>query len=161
MIRTEAADEPIFSARLVPYRSLGKNGFWILMGVVASMWLGTGAFFLAMGAWPVFGFFGLDVVLLYGAFRLNYRAARACELVSVSRTALDIVKITPSGRSVSHHFNPFWARLRVSRHEEIGITDMAVESQGQRVPIGTFLNPDDRESFANAFGRALATARAG
>jgi uncharacterized membrane protein len=27
------------------------------------------------------------------------------------------------------------------------------------VPIGTFLNPGDRESFALAFCRALATAR--
>ena len=161
MAETKAADEPFFRALLVPHRSLGRTGFLVLMGFCASVWLSTGALFLSIGAWPVFGFFGLDVLLLYLAFRFNYRAARAREEVSVSRTALDIVQVAPSGRRREHHFNPFWTRFRVARHEEIGITAMAVEGEGRRIAIGTFLNPDDRESFAAAFGRALATAKAG
>ena len=161
MVETKAADEPFFCALLTPHRSLGRTGFIALMGVLGFVWLATGLFFLSIGAWPVFGFFGLDVVLVYVAFRLNYRAARAREEVSVSRTALDIVKVAPSGRRQEHRFNPFWARFRVARHEEIGITGMAVEGEGRHVPIGSFLNPDDRESFATAFGRALATAKAG
>lgn len=159
MIESKAAHEPIFQAFLTPHRSLGRTGFMVLMGVLAFAWLGTGAFFLSLGAWPVFGFFGLDVVLIYVAFRLNYRAGRAREEVSISRIALDIVKIAPSGKVQSYHFNPFWTRFRVSRHDEIGITGMAVESEGRQVPIGSFLNPDDRESFATAFSHALAAAK--
>lgn len=154
-----SADEPFFSALLTPHRSLGRTGFAVLMGVLTICWLATGAIFLSQGAWPVFGFFGLDVLLVYVAFRLNYRAARAREEVSVSRTALDIRKIAPSGRTEAHRFNPFWSRFSVARHEEIGITRMAVEAQGKIVPIGGFLNPSDRESFAAAFSRALATAK--
>ncbi|PSJ58038.1 DUF2244 domain-containing protein [Kumtagia ephedrae] len=154
------ADEPFFRALLTPHRSLGRTGFAILMGALLFGWLVTGAFFLSKGAWPVFGFFGLDVLLVYIAFRMNYRAARAREEVSVSRTRLDIRKTAPSGRSEAHRFNPFWARFAVARHQEIGITGMAVEGQGKSVPIGSFLNPDDRESFAAAFSRALATAKA-
>ena len=60
---------------------------------------------------------------------------------------------------MQHRFNPFWARFSVARHDEIGITRMAVEAQGNAVPIGGFLNPDDRESFRQAFSRALATAK--
>lgn len=156
-----AADEPFFRALLTPHRSLGRTGFLVLMVTLTAGWLVTGAFFLSHGAWPVFGFFGLDVLLVYGAFRLNYRAARAREEVSVSRTSLDIRKIAPSGRSESHRFNPFWARFSVARHSEIGITVMAVEGQGRIVPVGGFLNPDDRESFAKAFSRALARAKGG
>jgi uncharacterized membrane protein len=154
------ADEPFFRALLTPHRSLGRTGFLVLMGALMFGWVVTGAIFLAHGAWPVFGFFGLDVLAVYVAFRLNYRAARAHEEVSVSRTALDIRKVAPSGRSEAHRFNPFWARFSVRRHDEIGITRMAVEAQGQDVPIGSFLNPDDRETFATAFSRALATAKA-
>lgn len=154
-----AADEPFFKALLTPHRSLGRTGFLVLMGTVTFGWLVTGAFFLAHGAWPVFGFFGLDVLLLYFAFRLNYRAARAREEVSVSRTALDIRKTAPSGRSEAHRFNPFWTKFAIARHSEIGITRMAVEGEGKSVPIGGFLNPDDRESFAKAFSSALATAK--
>lgn len=154
-----AADEPFFRALLTPHRSLGRKGFAILMGALLFGWLVTGAIFLAHGAWPVFGFFGLDVLLVYVCFRLNYRAARAREEVSVSRTSLDIKKVAPSGRSEAHHFNPFWAKFAIARHDEIGITRMAVEGQGRSVSIGGFLNPDDRESFATAFSRALATAK--
>jgi uncharacterized membrane protein len=157
---TYAADEPIFRALLRPHRSLGRTGFLILMGGLTFGWIVTGIIMLSHGAWPVFGFFGLDVLALFIAFRANYRAARAREEVSISRTALDILKVAPSGKSVEHHFNPFWTRFSVARHSEIGITQMTVEAQGQSVPIGTFLNPDDRESFASAFSRALATVKA-
>jgi uncharacterized membrane protein len=158
--RLPPADEPFFTALLTPHRSLGRTGFTILMGTLIFGWLATGALFVSQGAWPVFGFFGLDVLLVYVAFRLNYRAARAREEVSVSRTALDIIKTAPSGSTKRHHFNPFWARLSIARHEEIGITGMLVEGQGSSVSIGGFLNPDDRESFAAAFSQALATAKA-
>ena len=153
------ADEPFFQALLTPHRSLGRTGFLVLMGALLFGWAVTGAFFLAHGAWPVFGFFGLDVIAVYIAFRANYRAARAREEISVSRTSLDIRKTAPSGRSEAHHFNPFWTRFSIARHSEIGITKMAVEAQGKSVAIGGFLNPDDRESFATAFSRALATAK--
>ena len=156
-----AAKRDAFRAVLYPHRSLGPTGFLILMTAIGGVSFVTGMAFLLQGAWPVFGFFGLDVLLVYIAFRLNYRAARAREEVSVSRIALDIRKTAPSGRTEEHHFNPFWARFSVARHSEIGITRMQVEAQGQQVPIGSFLNPDDRESFATAFSRALATAKAG
>ena len=92
------ADEPFFQALLIPHRSLGKTGFAILMGALLFGSLVTGAFFLSRGAWPVFGFLGLDVIAVYIAFRANYRAARAREEVSVSRTSLDIRKTAPSGK---------------------------------------------------------------
>lgn len=161
MDRMKDADEPIFRALLTPHRSLGRTGFLVVMGAFVAVWLTFGSIFLTMGAWPIFGFLGLDVLLVYLAFRMSYRSGRAREEVSVSRTALDIRKIAPSGRTEEHNFNPFWTRFNVSRHEEIGVTDMAVEGEGRRVSIGSFLNPDDRESFASAFGRALATAKAG
>jgi uncharacterized membrane protein len=161
MVETNAADTPIFRALLTPHRSLTPRGFRVLMGIIVAGSLVCGLFCIAIGAWPVFGFFGLDVLILYVAFKLSYRSGRAREEVSVSRTSLDIRQVAPSGKSREHRFNPFWARFAVSRHEEIGITRMAVEAQGREVQIGSFLNPDDRESFAKAFGRALATARAG
>src|SRR5262245_57906635 len=118
------ADQPFFKALLMPHRSLGRRGFFLLIGALLFGWVVTGAFFLSFGAWPVFGFLGLDVLAVYVAFRINYRAARAREEVSVSRTLVDIRKIAPSGKREEHRFNPFWARFNVSRHAEIGITRM-------------------------------------
>ena len=69
---------------LTPHRSLGPTGFLILMAVLGGVSFAAGIVFLLVGAWPVFGFFGLDVLLIYCAFRLNYRAARAYEEVTVT-----------------------------------------------------------------------------
>ncbi|HEX2018172.1 MAG TPA: DUF2244 domain-containing protein [Aurantimonas sp.] len=153
------AEPPIFAALLVPYRSLGRRGFTILMVGTVLVCLGTGAMFVAKGAWPVFGFLGLDVLLVWWAFTASYRSAEAREEVTVSRSDLSIRKISPRGEVREAHHNPFWARFRIARHEEIGITRMSVDSQGASTEIGSFLNPDDRESFARAFSRALLTAR--
>ena len=116
-------------------------------------------FFLVADALPVAMFFGIDVTLLYGAFWLNYRSARAREEVSVSRTELSIRKVAPSGKARISRYNPFWAKFQVDRHEEFGITGMAVTGEGRRTSFGSFLNPDDRESFARAFTQALATVK--
>ena len=151
-------EEEIFSALLVPHRSLGKTGFLLLMATLGISSFVTGIFFLMLGAWPVFGFFGLDVLLVYIAFRLNYRSGRAHEEVRISRIALQVRQVAPSGRSRLHEFNPFWTRFSVARHSEIGITSMQVESRGKALTIGAFLNPDDRETFASAFQTALAAA---
>ncbi|WAJ29563.1 DUF2244 domain-containing protein [Antarcticirhabdus aurantiaca] len=153
------AEAPIFRALLVPYRSLGRRGFTIMMVLLGIVSLVSGVAFLAKGAWPVFGFFGLDVLLVWLAFRASYRSGRAREEVEVSRTDVSIRKISPEGRVREANYNPFYARLAVSRHEEIGITRMAVTARGQATEVGGFLNPDDRESFASALSKALSTAR--
>ncbi|ATN35593.1 hypothetical protein ACO34A_17450 [Rhizobium sp. ACO-34A] len=154
-----AAEKPIFAAELIPYRSLGRKGFRILLMLTGAICCVHAIFFTATGAWPIAFFFGLDFLLLYGAFWLNYRAARAREEVTVSRTSVSIRKFTPSGRMTEHRFNPFWARFFVRRHDEIGIVSMHVAGEGRRTDIGSFLNPDDRESFARAFKGALATVK--
>ncbi|MEM9105432.1 MAG: DUF2244 domain-containing protein [Pseudomonadota bacterium] len=154
-------DRPVFKALLTPHRSLGRKGLTILLSMVAAASLGYAALFAMAGAWPIPIFFGLELVLLIGAFWLNNRAARAHEIVSVSRTDLSVLKVAPSGRSRDFHCNPLWARFDVARHDEIGITAMHISGQGHTTDVGSFLNPDDRESFADAFSGALATVRRG
>lgn len=152
-------DRPIFAAELFPHRSLGRQGFKVLLLLCGGVCAIHALFFTMTGAWPIGLFFGVDFLLLYGAFLLNYRAARAREEVVVSRTDLEIRKFTPSGRMTEHRFNPFWVRFLVRRHQEIGIVSMHVAGEGRRTDIGSFLNPDDRESFAKAFNGALAMAK--
>lgn len=155
------AERPLFEARLTPHRSLSRRGFNVVMALVGLASLASGLVFLAHGAWPIAGFFGLDVLLLWGALTLSNRSGRASEEVRVSRTELAIRKVSPRGAVREARYNPFWARLRVDRHAEFGIERMAVTARGSVTEIGAFLNPDDRESFAQALGRALGEARRG
>jgi uncharacterized membrane protein len=154
-------DNPVFAARLTPYRSLGPKGFKILMAFVAASCLISGLLFLAIGAWPVFGFFGLDAFLIWLAFRLNYRSGRMAEEVEIWQHELRLRKIAASGKVVTHVLNPFWTRFVVDRHDEFGITRMTLQSRERLIDIGSFLNPLDRESFADAFSHALSRVKSG
>src|SRR5690554_6931387 len=104
------AERPLFSAVLTPHRSLGPKGFMVLMAAVCVVSFGTGLFFYMLGAWPVIGFMGLDVALIYIAFKLNFRALRLYETVDLTGNALTVTRVAPSGRSQSWSFNPYWVR---------------------------------------------------
>ena len=157
--RIRDRDKPVFEALLTPHRSLGRRGLTVLLCLVTATSLAHAVIFAMAGAWPVLVFFVAELLLLIGAFWLNNRAARAHEIVSVSRTSLSVLKVAPSGRSRDFRCNPFWARFHVARHDEIGITAMHISGEGRTTDVGSFLNPDDRESFARAFSGALATVR--
>jgi uncharacterized membrane protein len=148
--------KPVFTAELKPYRSLGTTGFRLLMALTFVFCFFNAIFFMVTGALPVALFFGLDFALLYGAFWLNYRAAKAREEIVLSPVELQIRKISPAGRVRQSRYNPFWAKFDVARHEELGITAMAVVGEGHRTPLGTFLGREERERFASAFTSALA-----
>jgi uncharacterized membrane protein len=151
--------KPEFVAELTPHRSLGQTGFWILMGFVSITCFMSGMMFLVIGAWPVFLFMLLDILIIWAAFKINYRAAKSRERVSIGRDTLLIEKSDPAGRTSRQTLNPFWTRFEVHRHEEIGITSMWLKSKDTEIQIGSFLNPVDRESFAHAFGHALSRAK--
>jgi len=155
------ADDIIFSATLHPHRSLGRRGFLALMAVIGGAFFATGIFFWTLGAWPVLGFVGLDILAIWLAFRLNYRAARAFEEVEVSRTEIIVRKVAASGRAQELRFNPAWVRLDVEEDDDGRVTRVALRIRDDRVPVGGFLNPEDRKSFARAFRAALATAARG
>jgi uncharacterized membrane protein len=139
-----------FSALLTPHRSLEPKGFMVLMGAVCLVSFGTGLVFYMLGAWPVIGFMGLDVALIYIAFRLNYRAARLYETVDLTRDALTVTHVW--------NFNPYWVRVRLE--ERIGrSSELSLASHGDRLVLATFLSDPEREDFAQALSTALYMAK--
>jgi uncharacterized membrane protein len=109
----------------------------------------------------VIGFFGLDVLLLYWAFRINYRDATAYEEVRVTPTELTMRKVSRRGEVREWILNPVWARLDRETHEEFGIQQLFLVSHGKRLAIASFLGPHEKESFARALTAALGAARRG
>jgi uncharacterized membrane protein len=155
------AELAIFSALLTPHRSLGNIGFLVLMVVFGGVSFVSGIAFLLLGAWPVFGFFGLDVLLLYWAFRINYRHAAAYEEVTVTPTALKVRKVDHRGTAREWMLNPLWVKLDQESHEEFGIERLFLVSRGKQLAIANFLGPDEKASFAKALGHALGEAKRG
>jgi uncharacterized membrane protein len=151
----------LFSALLTPHRSLNRTGFLVLMGCLCALSFGTGLAFLLMGAWPVLGFFGLDVLAIYWAFRINFRRARASEEITVTPSELRVRRVSHRGHVVEWVLNPLWVRLDQKGDAEFGIERLYLVSRGRRVSIGSFLGPDEKASFAKALLAALQAAKRG
>jgi uncharacterized membrane protein len=153
-----AAPHTHFSALLTPHRALSPRGFMVLMAAICLVSFATGLMFFLMGAWPVIGFLGLDVLLIYIAFRLNFRALRLYETVDLTDEALTVTRVDPSGQTQSWSFNPYWVRL--SLNPRIGrSTELSIASHGKSLVFATFLTDSEREDFARALKDALSAAR--
>ncbi|BCJ92418.1 membrane protein [Terrihabitans soli] len=161
MADTHPASALLYSAVLRPHRSLGPRGFRILMICVSTISLVASLPFFIVGAWPVVGFFGLDVLLLYWAFQWSYRTARAREEVKVTPLELTVRKISHWGQASEHSFNPAWVRLHREEDEEFGLLRLAIAERQKLVDVGGFLAPVERAEFAQDFGHALAEAKRG
>lgn len=150
--------DPQFRAVLTPHRSLGPKGFLVFMGAISTISFGTGLMFYLMGAWPVMGFMGLDVALVYVCFKLNFRALRVYETVELAGEALTVTRIAPNGRAQSWQFNPYWVRLQLE--ERVGrMSELSIVSHGRRLVFASFLTDPEREDFAAALKDALSDAR--
>ena len=142
-------------------RSLSRTGFLLLMAFVGLVSFVAGAIFLMMGAWPVFGFFGLDVLAIYWAFRINFRDAKATEEIRVTPSELRVRRVSHRGHVVEWVLNPLWVRLDQKCHAEFGIEKLYLVSSGRRVSVARFLGADEKASFAKALTAALQAAKRG
>jgi len=147
-----------FRVVLYPHRSLSPTGFIIVMSVFGVVSFVTGMIFLLQGAWPIMGFFGLDVALLYYAFRLNYRSGRLYETVELTPENLNITRVHPSGQQESFDFNPYWVRIRLNEDRQ-GNTDLRLASHGHEFSFGRFLTDDERRELSSVLAGALSSAR--
>ena len=154
-------DPPFFSAVLTPHRSLNAHGFLVLMLLIGGLSFAAGLVFLLAGAWPVLGFLGLDVALIYWAFRVNFRTASAREEVMISGSLLRVRKVSHRGEVAEWTLNPLWTRLDRDTHEEYGLLHLFLVSRGKTLPVAGFLSPPERESFAAALTAALGEAKRG
>lgn len=150
---------PLFAALLTPHRSMDGQAIRWVVAFTAIMASIPGLIFFAMGAWPIVGFLGLDVLLLYWALSASLKSGKAFEEVTLWPDALDIRQVSEGGQETNHSINPFYARLRVIRDSAERVTTLMVVTRDRAIEIGRFLNAEDKASFASVFGAALHKAR--
>jgi uncharacterized membrane protein len=157
----DSSQPTLFKARLTPHRSLNRIGFLLLMGFVTIASFAAGLVFWLMGAWPVFGFFGLDVLAIYWAFRVNFRRAQAVEEITITASELRLRRVSHRGHQIEWVLNPLWVQLDQKIHAEFGIEKLYLRSRGRRISVASFLGADEKASFAKALAAALQAARRG
>ncbi|MEQ9641385.1 MAG: DUF2244 domain-containing protein [Alphaproteobacteria bacterium] len=150
----EPAAPLAMNAVLYPHRSLAPRGFIVLMCAVALVSFTAGIVFAVHGAWPVFGFFGLDVLALYIAFRLSYRAGRLLETVQISAGEVRLARVQPNGKRQDWSFAPYW--LQVVEEQPDGRSGwLLLRSHGRSVRFAEFLSPPERTALANEMRNTL------
>jgi uncharacterized membrane protein len=155
------AEPVLFSTLLTPHRSLNRTGFVLVMTFLSVISFATGVAFLIMGAWPVFGFLGLDVLAIYIAFKINFGRARAREEITVTPSELWVRRVSHRGHVVEWVLNPLWVRLDEVIHDEFGTERIYLISRGRRVSVGGFLGAEEKASFAKALRASLVAAKRG
>ena len=139
---------------VLPYRSLSKKGFRTLMLIVSAIFFVIGVFFWYIGAWPVFGFLGLDVLLLYYAFKINYKSGEITESLKLIKENLQITRNFPSGTEQKWNPEPYWTKVEIS-NPRINQYNLIVKSKEKVVMIGSFLNYYDKKRLMKKIEDAL------
>jgi uncharacterized membrane protein len=144
-----AAAPARFEAVIYPNQSLGSKGFILLMSAIALVSGLIGAGFVMVGAWPVTGFLGLDVLLLYLAFRWHLRQSRQVDLISVDQNRLTVRRILSDSKEQIWHFETAWVQV------SLGDRQLKLRSHGKELVIGTCLTADERRAFAQSLKSAI------
>jgi uncharacterized membrane protein len=142
-----------FDAVIYPHRSLPPLGFLLLMLVLGGISFAAGITFVLAGAWPIFGYFGLDVLLVYLAFRASYRSARMHEWVRLTEDTLTVERVGLRGERRRWQFQPYWLRVVFEEQEETN--RLVLTSHGRELVLGGFLAPNERKTLAMALKEAL------
>lgn len=150
----EPESDAVLDLVLQPHRSLSPAGFWLIMSLVAGFSFVAGLVFWTVGAWPVIGFLGLDVLIVYVAFRASYASGRAYERVRLSPSALTVERVHPSGRRERFALQPQWLRVEVES-DSGQQARLRLWSHGRGHTIGAFLPPDECAAVAGVLRDGL------
>lgn len=148
------ADGKPFEAVLYPNQSLGRDGFIVLMFAVSSVSVALGLAFALAGAWPVTGFLGLDIGLLYLALRISRRRGLQREFIRLDATGLQVRRVEPGGAAREWRFEPYWVRVDMDDPPRRN-SFLTLATHGLRLRVGTFLTPEERLDLARALRTAL------
>ena len=123
-----------------------------------------GVGFFLMGAWPVIGFLGLEILVVWGAFKLNYRVAKQRQKLTATERELIVENLTPTGDTDIIRIPADWLRVELTPKEPPNMSAryrqrIFVTSHGKRTEIGGFLHPVETPSLAAEISKMLESAR--
>lgn len=129
-----------------------------LMRFLLFVSLSIGAVFFAIGAWPIVGFLGLDVLLVWGAFKLYARSqARQFERIILDANSLYIERHHGKLVQVIHYEPSFLAMY----HDANNQTDpLYLCRQGRCTAVGRWLGHEERQAAMRLIKEALMRRRA-
>lgn len=149
-----STDEPLFEAVIVPHRSLSARGLWWLVATICGLSAATSTLFWWLGAWPVMGFSGVEVLAAILLIRHHAQGVRAREQVWLRPDALQLRRTDQRGRSQDWRLSPAWLRVVVQERGE-GAPGLYLAARGRRMEIAARLSEAEKRDLAEALRAAL------
>ena len=151
-------DPILFQAELSPHRSLSKRGLTFIVAFVCTVSLCTTTLFWRLGAWPIAGFNGGEILLAIVLLRLHHRSGRAREVLLLSGSGLRILHTDPQGRETERMLPAGW--LNVTLAERPGrVPGLYLSASGQHVEVAASLGEPEKRDLADALREALHRAK--
>ncbi|MEM6745922.1 MAG: DUF2244 domain-containing protein [Pseudomonadota bacterium] len=150
----DAEDDFRFHALLFPNRSLSPDGFRRVLAVVVGVNLMNAIIYFTLGAWPVAFFCGVDILIVWAAFKASYAQGRRHERVMLTHDALWVSRVLPSGHETRWKLSPYWTQVEIDDPVEHA-TQLKLIEKGKTLVLGSFLAPGERKELADAIQEAL------
>ena len=144
----------LYEISLYPYRSLNKTGFFILMFSLGFVSFVAGIIFMIKGAWPVFGFFGLDVLLVYIFFKINFRSGKKKEILILTKNQLIIEFYNSKKISKTYYLDAHWLQIRLSKLKN-EMSKLKISSKNKSIIVGSFLRYQEKIDVVKSLKKAL------
>ena len=144
----------LYEISLYPYRSLNKTGFFILMFSFGFVSFVAGIIFMIKGAWPVFGFFGLDVLLVYIFFKINFRSGKKKEVLILTKNKLIVEFYDSKKISKTYYLNANWLQIHLSKLKN-EMSKLKISSNGKSVIVGAFLRHQEKMAILRSLKKVL------
>ena len=135
--------------------SLSTSGRHFVLALVSSVTFGIALIFTALGAWLILPFAGLEVLVLYLAFRYIERHACDYERISIAEDKL-LLEFHEAGDVRRVELNCFWARIECDAQQRL-----TVRSHGREIEFGRHLTGRQRIALARRLKKYLGTAYSG
>lgn len=153
-VPTASAARLMFEAHVKPHRSLSRRGLGFVIAGMCLASLSVTSLMALLGAWPVIGFNGADLLLALVLIWVNVRAARAYETIRLSETELSVLWCDANGRQRLMSLSPAWANVVLE--ERAGtVPKLLLRTRGTSCEVARQLGETEKRDLAAALGRAL------
>jgi len=133
--------------KVYPNQSLTYKGLFFLMLFITIPASYIGISFYFMGAWPVLGFMGLEIILIYIAFKILFKRSESYEHILLDKTKLKIFYNNKNKTLKKIELEPTWLQVKIEdiyKNKDV----LTLSSHGNKIVLGNFLVPEERLKLA-------------
>jgi uncharacterized membrane protein len=149
-----APEATLFEAVLMPHRSLSLRGLGWVLGFLGVVSLGVTTLFFTLGAWPIAGFNGGEMLLATVLLRAHVRSRREREVLLLSESGMRVLSFDQNGGKRERHLPGGWLNVVVEERQG-RVPGLVLTTHGRRLEVARMLGEAEKRDLADALRGVL------